>query len=177
MTGKTIALPPVATKPAPGGAKGRNAGKSGARRVFGLRDHAPRGRPSGARKRWKRATLPPLRSCTSPPGGSTRSAAGRRWTSPKKVKSHTKAEADRGLRATVTPAIEPLPIPFEGHDIKLWLQKPAGAAEPPVTINIGGSDLWKDSVQVARAPPARDCRHRRAQARHHRRAGAVATRL
>src|SRR6185312_10757409 len=48
----------------------------------------------------------------------------------------------------VTPAIEPVSIPFEGRDIKLWLQKPAGAARPPVTINIGGSDLWKDSVAI-----------------------------
>jgi len=28
----------------------------------------------------------------------------------------------------VTPAIEPLSIPFEGRDIKLWLPKPAGKA-------------------------------------------------
>jgi len=75
-----------------------------------------------------------------------------RWpvmSSPKKVASYAKAQAAfAAYGRLVTPAIEPLSIPFEGRDIKLWLQKPAGAARPPVTINIGGSDLWKDSVAI-----------------------------
>jgi esterase FrsA len=68
-----------------------------------------------------------------------------RWpvmSSPKKVASYAKAQAAfAAYGRLVTPAIEPLSIPFEGRDIKLWLQKPAGADRPPVTINIGGSDL------------------------------------
>ena len=75
-----------------------------------------------------------------------------RWpvmSSPKKVESYAKAQAAfAAYGRLVTPAIEPLSIPFEGRDIKLWLQKPAGADRPPVTINIGGSDLWKDSVAI-----------------------------
>ena len=52
-------------------------------------------------------------------------------------------------------SIEPLSIPFEGTVIKAWLQKPDGVARPPITINIGGSDLWKDSVAIqARSPAA-----------------------
>ena len=75
-----------------------------------------------------------------------------RWpvmSSPKKVESYAKAQAAfAAYGRLVTPVIEPLSIRFEGHDIKLWLQKPAGPARPPVTINIGGSDLWKDSVAI-----------------------------
>jgi esterase FrsA len=75
-----------------------------------------------------------------------------RWpvmSAPNKRASYDKAQAAfAAYGALVTPAIEPLTIPFEGKIIKAWLQKPAGVARPPVTINIGGSDLWKDSVAI-----------------------------
>jgi pimeloyl-ACP methyl ester carboxylesterase len=67
----------------------------------------------------------------------------------KKAQSYAKAqEAFAAYGALVTPRIEALRIPFEGGEIKAWLQRPGGIARPPVTINIGGSDLWKDSVAI-----------------------------
>ncbi len=75
-----------------------------------------------------------------------------RWpvmSAPNKRASYDKAQAAfAAYGRLVTPTIEPLSIPFEGTTIKAWLQKPAGVARPPVTINIGGSDLWKDSVAI-----------------------------
>lgn len=75
-----------------------------------------------------------------------------RWpvlSSPRKWQSYVRAqEAFAAYGVLVTPVIEPLSIPFEGQAIKAWLQKPAGVARPPVTINISGSDLWKDSVAI-----------------------------
>ena len=75
-----------------------------------------------------------------------------RWpviSAPSKRASYDKAQvAFAAYGRLVTPAIEPLSIPFESTTIKAWLQKPAGVARPPVTINIGGSDLWKDSVAI-----------------------------
>src|SRR5262249_53370310 len=66
-----------------------------------------------------------------------------RWrvmSSPKKLACYARAQAAfAGYGRLVTPPIKPLRIPFEGTDIKAWLQKPAGVARPPVTINIGGS--------------------------------------
>jgi pimeloyl-ACP methyl ester carboxylesterase len=68
---------------------------------------------------------------------------------PKKRQSYDKAQAAfAAYGRLVAPVIEPLFIPFEGKTIKAWLQRPAGVARPPVTINIGGSDLWKDSVAI-----------------------------
>ena len=82
-----------------------------------------------------------------------------RWpvmSSPNKRASYDKAQAAfAAYGRLVTPIIEPLSIPFEGTTIKAWLQKPAGVARPPVTINIGGSDLWKDR---SRSRPAGSCR-------------------
>ena len=70
-------------------------------------------------------------------------------SAPNKRASYDKAQAAfAAYGRLVTPIIEPLSIPFEGKTIKAWLQKPAGIARPPVTINIGGSDLWKDSVAI-----------------------------
>jgi hypothetical protein len=72
-----------------------------------------------------------------------------RWPVMSSPKVEGYAEAQTAFAAyerLVTPAIEPLLIPFEGRYIKLWLRKPAGAARPPVTVNIGGS--WKDSVAI-----------------------------
>ncbi len=75
-----------------------------------------------------------------------------RWpvmSSPNKRASYDKAQqAFAAYGRLVAPAIEPLSVPFEGKAIKAWLQKPAGVVRPPVTINIGGSDLWKDSVAI-----------------------------
>lgn len=75
-----------------------------------------------------------------------------RWpvmSAPNKRASYDKAQhAFAAYGRLVEPAIEALSIPFEGKSIKAWLQKPAGVAQPPVTINIGGSDLWKDSVAI-----------------------------
>jgi esterase FrsA len=75
-----------------------------------------------------------------------------RWpvmSAPNKRASYDKAQAAfAAYGRLMTPAIEPLAIPFEGKAIKAWLQKPQGVARPPVTINIGGSDLWKDSVAI-----------------------------
>lgn len=75
-----------------------------------------------------------------------------RWpvmNAPKKVACYAKAQAAFGAYGQlVTPRIEPLLIPFEGKAIKAWLQKPDGVERPPVTVNIGGSDLWKDSVAI-----------------------------
>jgi len=75
-----------------------------------------------------------------------------RWpvmSSPRKRESYDKAQAAfAAYGRLVAPAIEPLVIPFEGKAIKAWLQKPVGVARPPVTINISGSDLWKDSVAI-----------------------------
>ena len=75
-----------------------------------------------------------------------------RWpvmAAPNKRKSYDKAQAAfAAYGRLVRPVIEPLSIPFEGQTIKCWLQKPEGVARPPVTINISGSDLWKDSVAI-----------------------------
>lgn len=75
-----------------------------------------------------------------------------RWpvmSAPNKRTSYDKAQfAFAAHGRLVHPAIEALSIPFEGKDIKAWLQKPDGVVRPPVTINIGGSDLWKDSVAI-----------------------------
>jgi esterase FrsA len=46
------------------------------------------------------------------------------------------------------PKIETIRIPFESNQIIALLQRPPGAARPPVVISIGGSDLWKDTVAV-----------------------------
>ena len=106
-----------------------------------------------------------------------------RWpvmSAPNKRASYDKAQAAfAAYGRLVTPTIEPLSIPFEGKTIKAWLQKPAGVARPPVTINIGGSDLWKDSVaiQARGLSSARHRRYRRRQARHRRRAGSGAAGL
>ena len=75
-----------------------------------------------------------------------------RWpvmSAPNKRASYDRAQAAfAAYGRLMTPPIEPLSIPFEGKSIKVWLQKPQGVARPPVTINIGGSDLWKDSVAI-----------------------------
>ena len=46
----------------------------------------------------------------------------------------------------LTPKIEVLRIPFEGKTIVAYLQKPGNVEKPPIVLDIGGVDEWKDSV-------------------------------
>lgn len=46
------------------------------------------------------------------------------------------------------PKIEALRIPFEGKAIDAYLEKPPGTARPPVVIDIGGVDEWKDAAAM-----------------------------
>ncbi len=75
-----------------------------------------------------------------------------RWPvmlSDRKRESFFKAqEAFSAYGRLVTPPIEVLRIPFEGRHIEALLQKPEQERPAPVVINIGGSDLWKDSVAI-----------------------------
>ncbi|MCX7310557.1 MAG: alpha/beta hydrolase [Alphaproteobacteria bacterium] len=75
-----------------------------------------------------------------------------RWpvmSSEKKRESYSKAQAAFSTYGQlVTPKIELLRIPFEGRHIEALLQKPEDASRAPVVVNIGGSDLWKDSVAI-----------------------------
>jgi esterase FrsA len=72
-----------------------------------------------------------------------------RWpspTSPGKRDAALKAEAAfLAYGELTTPKIELLHIPFEGKLISAYLQKPPGVAKPPVVIDIGGVDEWKDA--------------------------------
>jgi esterase FrsA len=73
-----------------------------------------------------------------------------RWPSPNspgKQKSAAKAQAAfLAYGQLIQPKIEVLRIPFEGKEIVAYLQKPATGAKPPIVIDIGGVDEWKDSV-------------------------------
>ena len=75
-----------------------------------------------------------------------------RWpvmSSDKKRQSYAKAQAAfSAYGQLVTPKIETLRIPFEAGHIEALLQKPQQKERAPVVINIGGSDLWKDSVAI-----------------------------
>jgi pimeloyl-ACP methyl ester carboxylesterase len=75
-----------------------------------------------------------------------------RWpvmSSPNKAECYTRAQrAFAAYGRLVTPPIEALTIPFEGSEIRIYLQKPIGVERPPVVINIAGSDLWKDSAAI-----------------------------
>src|SRR5215210_5825568 len=71
------------------------------------------------------------------------------------ARSPAKAECLRRARVAfdaygrlVDPKIERIAIPFEASSITAYLQIPNDVARPPVVINIGGSDLWKDSVAI-----------------------------
>ena len=73
-----------------------------------------------------------------------------RWPSPnspgKQASATRSNEAFLAYGRLLTPAMEVLRIPFEGKTIVAYLQKPAGVAKPPVVLDIGGVDEWKDSV-------------------------------
>jgi pimeloyl-ACP methyl ester carboxylesterase len=79
-----------------------------------------------------------------------------RWpvaSSPKKQESHHKAwaafDAYGGL---VNPRMEAIGIPFEGKEIPVLLQKPAGTAKPPVVISISGTDMFRDYAAIRARP-------------------------
>jgi esterase FrsA len=66
-------------------------------------------------------------------------------TSPNKAESRVKAwQAFEAYGRLADPPIESVHIPFEGKEIVITLQRPAGIARPPVVIGIAGSDLWRD---------------------------------
>jgi esterase FrsA len=75
-----------------------------------------------------------------------------RWPVPKSPqKLECLQRAHRAFQAygrVIHPRIEPIAIPFETMSIQAFLQMPNGAERPPIVINIGGSDLWKDSVAI-----------------------------
>jgi hypothetical protein len=72
-----------------------------------------------------------------------------RWPSPNspgKRQSAEKAQAAfLAYGRLLTPKIEELRIPFEGKTIVAYLQKPLDVAKPPIVIDIGGVDEWKDA--------------------------------
>ena len=69
--------------------------------------------------------------------------------SPKKAESRAKAwQAFEAYGRMADPPIEFVRIPFEGKEIQITLQRPAGVARPPVVIGIAGSDLWRDYAAV-----------------------------
>lgn len=72
-----------------------------------------------------------------------------RWPSPNSRGKHESADkAEAAFLAygqLLTPKIEVLRIPFEGKNIVVYLQKPLNVAKPPIVIDIGGVDEWKDA--------------------------------
>ena len=77
-----------------------------------------------------------------------------RWpspTSPGKQAAATAAQqAFLAYGALLDPKIEVIRIPFDGdrngaRSITAYLQKPPGVGKPPVVIDIGGVDEWKDA--------------------------------
>ena len=72
-----------------------------------------------------------------------------RWPSPNSPgKRESAAKAVSAFLAygqLLTPKLEVLRIPFEGKTIVAYLQKPANVAKPPVVLDIGGVDEWKDA--------------------------------
>ena len=72
-----------------------------------------------------------------------------RWpspNSPRKQVSNVKAtRAFLAYGQLLEPKIEVLRIPFEGKAIVAYLQKPVDVEQPPIVIDIGGVDEWKDA--------------------------------
>jgi esterase FrsA len=72
-----------------------------------------------------------------------------RWPSPNspgKKRSEVKAQAAfAAYGQLLEPKIEVLRIPFEGKEIVAYLQKPTSGPKPPVVLDIGGVDEWKDA--------------------------------
>ena len=75
-----------------------------------------------------------------------------RWPvakSPQKLECLQRARrAFEAYGRVVHPQIELISIPLEATVTQAFLQRPDGVERPPVVINIGGSDLWKDSVAI-----------------------------
>jgi pimeloyl-ACP methyl ester carboxylesterase len=75
-----------------------------------------------------------------------------RWptlASPSKRECFAKAQtAFAAFGQTLDPPIEPVKIPYGNATISVLLQRPMDSQKPPVVVNIGGSDLWKDSVAL-----------------------------
>jgi esterase FrsA len=72
-----------------------------------------------------------------------------RWPSPnspgKKRSAAKAAAAYMAYGQLLEPKIEVLRIPFEGKEIVAYLQKPSNVTKPPIVLDIGGVDEWKDS--------------------------------
>jgi esterase FrsA len=72
-----------------------------------------------------------------------------RWpspNSPRKLESADKAKAAFvAYGQLLTPKIQVLQIPFESKNIIAYLQKPLNVTRPPIVIDIGGVDEWKDA--------------------------------
>ena len=75
-----------------------------------------------------------------------------RWPvakSPKKAECLARARSVfEAYGRLINPTIERVDIPFDSTVIRTYLQLPEGVPRPPAVINIGGSDLWKDSVAI-----------------------------
>ncbi|MFK4446056.1 esterase FrsA [Caballeronia udeis] len=73
-----------------------------------------------------------------------------RWPSPNspgKAQSYAKAQgAFANYGRLLNPPIETISISFEGKQIVAYLQKPPGVTRPPIVLDLGGMDEWKDSV-------------------------------
>jgi len=73
-----------------------------------------------------------------------------RWpvpNSPGKEKAYEKArEAYLAHGKLLTPALEVIKIPFEGKEIKAYLQMPTGVKEGPIVVGIGGLDSRKEDM-------------------------------
>ncbi|MHB8217763.1 MAG: alpha/beta hydrolase family protein [Candidatus Sulfotelmatobacter sp.] len=73
-----------------------------------------------------------------------------RWpvpNSPGKEKAYEKArEAYLAHGKLLTPPLEVIKIPFEGKEIKAYLQMPKGVKEAPIVVGIGGLDSRKEDM-------------------------------
>jgi len=73
-----------------------------------------------------------------------------RWpvpNAPGKEKAYEKArEAYLAHGKLLTPPLEVIKIPFEGKEIKAYLQMPRGVEEAPIVIGIGGLDSRKEDM-------------------------------
>jgi hypothetical protein len=72
-----------------------------------------------------------------------------RWPSPnspgKQASGEKATDAFLAYGRLLTPPLDVLRVPFEGKEIVAYLQRPAGIAKPPIVLDIGGVDEWKDA--------------------------------
>lgn len=82
-----------------------------------------------------------------------------RWpvpNSPKKAESYARARAAYvSYGRLADPRIERIRVPFEGREVVGYLVKPAGVLKPPVLIDIGGVDYWKEDLALTSLPIVR----------------------